>query len=304
MFEQMLNSLVRTAVSSAINQGTRGLGGGGFGLRPQRQQHSRNQQSSNAGGGLGGSLMKMAASPQGMTLLAGLAVAAYESFAKPKTAVAATEPPPPATGAGWSGNVQPPPMRAPTMAATQQTQMPPPLPSGNWNFGAAPANPDPAPAGGWHFGTQPQSAPTPPAFGGWSFGGAAAAAPVAAAPAAAASAADEKARFLVLCMIAAAQSDGAIDETERTVILDGLNKVDADGSLHSALGGLLNQPVDLAALARIAAADPQAAMEGYLAALIAIAPDTPAETEFLRHMAYAFRLDPGLVQQLHAQVGR
>ena len=162
--------------------------------------------------------------------------------------------------------------------------------------------PGAAPAAGWSFGTAP-AAPAPlPETGAWSFGSPNPDPPVAAAPHAAAHAAEVQSRFLVLCMIAAARADGMIDGVEQAAIIAEVEK-STDPASRQTLAGLLNHTVELSTLAA-AVTSQQQAMEGYLAALLAIGDPSPAEAVFLHQMAAAFRLDPALVAQLHDDLGR
>lgn len=102
---------------------------------------------------------------------------------------------------------------------------------------------------------------------------------------------------LLQAMIAAAQADGQIDQDEFNHILGGLEKAGASNADREALMEYLSTPVDPQVLVD-AAVNPQAASEIYVASLMAIKPDNPAEKKYLDDLARRLGVDPGLKAQL------
>lgn len=106
---------------------------------------------------------------------------------------------------------------------------------------------------------------------------------------------------LLRTMIAAALSDGHIDETERVAIAAKLREAGiADlGESEAFLAEELANPATVETLARGVATE-EAAAEVYMAALLAIDPDSSAERAFLARLALALRLDPALTPHLES----
>lgn len=119
------------------------------------------------------------------------------------------------------------------------------------------------------------------------------------------SAADGKpfALALIRSMIAAANADGHVGPEEQKKIFEAANRAGLDAEDKAFVFDALQNPpspVQIAALA----GGPEQASELYLAARIAIDPDSPYEQAFLRALAQALNLPEGLVAHLDAQVAR
>ncbi|QOG07549.1 tellurite resistance TerB family protein [Aureimonas sp. OT7] len=108
----------------------------------------------------------------------------------------------------------------------------------------------------------------------------------------------EHARLLLSAMIAAAKADGSIDSAEEEAIFGKMDGLELDAEEKSLVMDELRRPMpveDLAAQART----PEAGVEVYLASLMAIDADTPAERDYLQRLASALRLPPDLVAEIH-----
>ncbi len=111
---------------------------------------------------------------------------------------------------------------------------------------------------------------------------------------------DNETSMLVLrAMIAAAASDGVIDNSERSRIIGALESAGLDVHAAKFLDAEFAKPATIAELA--AAANTSAlAAQAYTAARIAIEPDGMKEKAFLMNLAVALGLDAGLVAQIDA----
>ncbi|MGF1560991.1 MAG: tellurite resistance TerB family protein [Geminicoccaceae bacterium] len=107
---------------------------------------------------------------------------------------------------------------------------------------------------------------------------------------------------LVQAMIAAAKADGHIDATERAKITAKIDEAALDDDEKGFINNELTKPLDIDEIAGLAD-NPQTATEIYLASMLAIEPDTPAEERYLSDLAGKLGLDPKLVAHLHAEVG-
>ena len=101
--------------------------------------------------------------------------------------------------------------------------------------------------------------------------------------------------------MAAAKSDGHIDERERALIEGEFTRLDSDRELQHWLHVELNKPLDPAEVAR-AAQTPQMAAEMYLASVMMVDQENYMERAYLDELARQLRLDPGLRQELESQV--
>lgn len=127
--------------------------------------------------------------------------------------------------------------------------------------------------------------------------------PVAAAPAGSGfepqAISNDTATRLIRAMIAAAAADGTIDDTERTRILSAVEKAGSNAEAKAFLASEVARPASAAQLAAGVASQNEA-IEIYMAARIAIDPDTAAEQAFLADLASGLKLDPSLVAHLEA----
>ena len=111
---------------------------------------------------------------------------------------------------------------------------------------------------------------------------------------------DNETSMLVLrAMIAAAASDGVIDNSERSRIIGALESAGLDVHAAKFLDAEFAKPATIAELAA-AANTPALAAQAYTAARIAIEPDGMKEKAFLMNLAVALGLDVGLVAQIDA----
>jgi uncharacterized membrane protein YebE (DUF533 family) len=148
-------------------------------------------------------------------------------------------------------------------------------------------------------------------------GAAAAAAPTAPLPAPAqnlgaplvqrlpAPAAEDHSRAMLRAMIAAAKSDGHLDEQERQRVEAELNRqIEAGGGdapLRQWLDAELRRPVEPAEVAA-GVSSPEAAAEVYLASVLMVDQASFMERAYLDALARELRLAPGLQRELEAQV--
>jgi uncharacterized membrane protein YebE (DUF533 family) len=112
---------------------------------------------------------------------------------------------------------------------------------------------------------------------------------------------DEHALLLLRAMIAAALSDGLIDETERQRIVGRLAAAGINAEERQFLDREIASPWSPQQFASLAST-PEVCSEVYLASAIAIDADTPAEQAYLRYLAATLGLDDGLVAHLEAAV--
>ena len=101
-------------------------------------------------------------------------------------------------------------------------------------------------------------------------------------------------------LVAAAKSDGHIDERERELIEGEFTRLDSDRELQQWLHAELNKPLDPAEVAR-AAQTPEMAGEMYLASLMMVDQENFMERAYLDELSRQMRLDPALRQELEAQ---
>ncbi len=101
-------------------------------------------------------------------------------------------------------------------------------------------------------------------------------------------------------MIAAAASDGRIDDTERARILGALKAVGIDGDGARLIEHELDHPATAADLAA-AAKTPEMAVQAYTAARRIITPNTVDERVFLAHLSAALGLAPHIVAHIDAE---
>jgi uncharacterized membrane protein YebE (DUF533 family) len=106
---------------------------------------------------------------------------------------------------------------------------------------------------------------------------------------------------LMRAMIAAAKSDGHVDATEQANIFAQLDKLALSAEEKAFVLDELRKPLDVDAVAR-GAHTPEQAAEIYVASLLAIDVDNPAERGYLAMLAARLQLDEKLVAHLHATV--
>ncbi|MFT5535419.1 MAG: uncharacterized membrane protein YebE (DUF533 family) [Burkholderiaceae bacterium] len=105
---------------------------------------------------------------------------------------------------------------------------------------------------------------------------------------------------MLLAMIAAAKSDGHLDERERGVVEAELARLDADPVMRNWFEDQLRRPLDPAEVA-LAATTPELASEMYLASLLVVDESSFMERAYLDELARQLRLPAGLKVELEAQ---
>jgi uncharacterized membrane protein YebE (DUF533 family) len=118
----------------------------------------------------------------------------------------------------------------------------------------------------------------------------------------AAVASEEGERLALRAMIAAAKADGQIDQSEMDRILGHLQADEITEAERRFVLDEIRKPLDPADLAKDVH-NPAQAAEVYAASLLAIDIDSEAERDYLRRLAAALRLDPGVVSFLHQTTG-
>ncbi len=113
---------------------------------------------------------------------------------------------------------------------------------------------------------------------------------------------EEGERLALRAMIAAAKADGQIDQDEMQRILGRLQDDEVTEAERRFVLDEIRKPLDPADLAKDVRTPAQAA-EVYAASLLAIDIDSEAERAYLRTLASALRLDPGVVSFLHHTTG-
>jgi uncharacterized membrane protein YebE (DUF533 family) len=112
---------------------------------------------------------------------------------------------------------------------------------------------------------------------------------------------EDDALLFLRAMVAAAASDGQIDDAERGRIVRGLMEAGIDPQASRWLEDEMASPADVEELAS-GVDEPEKAAQVYAAARIAIDPDTIQEREFLHQLADALDLDPALRVQIEDTV--
>lgn len=105
---------------------------------------------------------------------------------------------------------------------------------------------------------------------------------------------------LLKAMIAAAKSDGHLDEREQGLIHAELDRIQADAQERRWMEEELRRPLDPAEVAR-AATTPELAAEMYLASLLMVDDTTFMERAYLDELARQLQLAPGLKAELESQ---
>jgi uncharacterized membrane protein YebE (DUF533 family) len=112
---------------------------------------------------------------------------------------------------------------------------------------------------------------------------------------------EEHSQAILRALVAAAKSDGHVDERERALIEGEFTKLTNDQELQHWLHAELNKPLDPAEVAR-AAATPEMAAEMYIASVMLVDQEHFMERAYLDELARQLKLDPGLKSELEAQV--
>jgi uncharacterized membrane protein YebE (DUF533 family) len=105
---------------------------------------------------------------------------------------------------------------------------------------------------------------------------------------------------MLKAMVAAAKSDGHLDDRERGLLEGEMQRLEADPTLRHWLETEIRKPLDPADVAR-AASSPELAAEMYLASLLVADETTTMERLYLDELARQLKLPDGLKAQLEAQ---
>jgi uncharacterized membrane protein YebE (DUF533 family) len=106
----------------------------------------------------------------------------------------------------------------------------------------------------------------------------------------------------VRAMINAAKADGRIDEDEMQKVVGELQEGGISAAEREYLLAEVRKPANTDEIVR-AVPNQQVAAQVYAASLLAIEADTPAERTYLQGLARDLRLDPRVVEQMHATLG-
>jgi uncharacterized membrane protein YebE (DUF533 family) len=101
-------------------------------------------------------------------------------------------------------------------------------------------------------------------------------------------------------MVSAAQADGHVDDAERQRIEESVGRLDLDSEAFRLFQHELARPVDPAGLAS-EVDSPEAAVEVYLASLLAIDVDNYMERGYLEELTRQLDLSPELTHRLEAE---
>ncbi|WP_419902461.1 tellurite resistance TerB family protein [Kiloniella sp.] len=106
---------------------------------------------------------------------------------------------------------------------------------------------------------------------------------------------------LVSAMIAAAKADGQIDGAEQDAIFAKIDDLSLSNDEKAFLMDQLRRPLDIDSLVALAQNKEQA-VELYVASLMAIEVDNPAEQGYLGMLAARLSLEPELVEHIHGSM--
>ena len=108
---------------------------------------------------------------------------------------------------------------------------------------------------------------------------------------------------LVSAMIAAAKADGQIDSAEQDAIFAKIDELGLSNDEKAFLMDQLRRPLDIDSLVALAQNKEQA-VELYVASLMAIEVDDPAEQGYLSMLSARLKLEPELVAHIHGSVSQ
>ncbi|MEO5343484.1 MAG: tellurite resistance TerB family protein [Gammaproteobacteria bacterium SHHR-1] len=107
--------------------------------------------------------------------------------------------------------------------------------------------------------------------------------------------------LLVRAMISAAKADGQIDTQESQAILNQINELQLSAEDKAFLFEEYGKPLDISGLSG-QVEGPEQAAEVYAASALILEPPSAAEQIYLDGLAQALNLQPGLLEQIQAQV--
>jgi uncharacterized membrane protein YebE (DUF533 family) len=112
---------------------------------------------------------------------------------------------------------------------------------------------------------------------------------------------EEHSQAILRALVAAAKSDGHVDERERELIEGEFTKLTGDQELQHWLHAELHKPLDPAEVAR-AATTPEMAAEMYIASVMLVDEEHFMERAYLDELARQLKLAPALKAELEIQV--
>ena len=112
---------------------------------------------------------------------------------------------------------------------------------------------------------------------------------------------EEHSQAILRALVAAAKSDGHVDERERELIEGEFTKLTGDQELQHWLHAELHKPLDPAEVAR-AARTPEMAAEMYIASVMLVDEEHFMERAYLDELARQLKLAPALKAELEIQV--
>lgn len=115
--------------------------------------------------------------------------------------------------------------------------------------------------------------------------------------------ADDLATHILQAMIAAAKADGHVTAEERARIDEQLPHLGLGAEATALIAAELDAPLDVGRIAALAGSEAEAT-QIYAASLLAVDEEGAAERGYLAMLAARLKLDPGLINQLHAEAAR
>ena len=112
---------------------------------------------------------------------------------------------------------------------------------------------------------------------------------------------EEHSQAILKALVAAAKSDGHVDDRERELIEGEFTRLEPDSELQQWLHNELNRPLDPVEVAR-AATTPEIAAEMYIASVMLVDQEHFMERAYLDELAKQLKLEPGLKTELEKQV--
>ncbi|MEQ1831341.1 MAG: tellurite resistance TerB family protein, partial [Pirellula sp.] len=113
--------------------------------------------------------------------------------------------------------------------------------------------------------------------------------------------ADKRSQLILRAMLAAARADGVIDADEQRSLEQQLQRMDGAEDAKEWLRAEMLTPHDVDSIAKQVDST-AAAAEVYLVSKLIIDEASPVERAYLQQLEHKLKLDPGLVEQIMAQV--
>lgn len=110
-------------------------------------------------------------------------------------------------------------------------------------------------------------------------------------------------RVLIRAMLAGAKADGEVDVQERRRIAEQMEATGMDEEMRDFVVAEMKRPLDMDEIVS-GATCMETAAEIYTASLLVADPSGPAEQGYLAMLAARLKLDPGLVEHIHANAAR